>query len=58
MRPDVRRRAQPVDARQRPQVQKDDMPAQLGAAERVGVERQVLEVTVAMLVYSRSPLKS
>jgi hypothetical protein len=50
MRPDVRRRAQPVDARQRPQVQKDDMAAQLGAAERVGVERQVLEVTVAMLV--------
>jgi hypothetical protein len=34
------------------------MPAHLGAAERVGVAWQVLEVTVAMLVYSRSPPRS
>jgi hypothetical protein len=34
------------------------MAALLDAAEPVGVERYVLEVTVAMLVYSRWPPKS
>ena len=37
-RPDVRLRAQPVDARQRPEVHEHDVAAQLGGAERLGVE--------------------
>ena len=35
---DVRLRAQPVDARQRPEVHQHDAPAQLGRAEWLGVE--------------------
>src|SRR5436305_3625581 len=34
----VRLLAQPVDARQRPEVHEDDVAAQLGGAERLGVE--------------------
>ena len=37
-RADVRLLAQPVDARQRPEVHEDDVAAQLGGAERLGVE--------------------
>jgi hypothetical protein len=34
-RTDVRLLAQPVDARQRPEVHQDDVPAQVGATERL-----------------------
>ena len=37
-RADVRLLAQPVDARQRPEVHEDDMALQLGGTERLGVE--------------------
>jgi len=37
----VRLLAQPVDARERPEVHEDDMPPQLGRAERLGVEHPV-----------------
>jgi hypothetical protein len=37
-RPDVRLSAQPVDARQRPEVHDDDATLQLGGAEWLGVE--------------------
>ena len=37
-RPDVRLRAQPVDAGQRPEVHEHDVAAQLGGTERLGVE--------------------
>jgi hypothetical protein len=37
-RPDVRRRAQPGDARVRPEVDEDDTAAELGGRERLGVE--------------------
>jgi hypothetical protein len=35
---DVRRRAQPVDARQRPEVHEHDVPTQIVGAERLAVE--------------------